>query len=178
MRQGLPDYSIYLPHSIEQLAEMISSFAADAYESHGLTGTEWRVLAMLNAHSRVLQKDIAAGVGVEKVVAWRAITSLRKKRLISREFCEGDYRAYELFLTEAGYLRFQDTVPMAREREAALTVGLTRDEARLLCALLKKLAPSENGPEGAPNDGGHDEHETFSAPEPAGFEASERASAA
>ncbi|WAC49238.1 MarR family transcriptional regulator [Asticcacaulis sp. SL142] len=160
MRQGLPEYSAYLPHNIEQLSEMVSAIAAAAHDAHGLTATEWRILAMLSAHGRVPQKAIAAGVGVEKVVAWRAITSLRKKRFVSRQFCEGDYRAYDLFLTEAGRHKFEDTVPVARDREAVLIAGLTRDEVRRLCELLKKLAPAEAA---------DDDAEAFSAHLPTDF---------
>lgn len=118
---------------------MVSDIAAPAYETRDLSGTEWRILALLSDNDRVLQKDIAAGVGVEKVVAWRAITALRKKRFIAREFCKGDYRAYELFLTEAGRLKYGETIPSALHRAASLMPGLSYDDLRKLLTLLKRL---------------------------------------
>ncbi|MDC7677714.1 MarR family winged helix-turn-helix transcriptional regulator [Asticcacaulis machinosus] len=162
MRLGLPAYNNYLPHYLERLAALVSDIAAPAYEARDLSSTEWRILALLSTHERLPQKDVSPGIGVEKVVAWRAITALRKKRYISREFCEGDYRAYDLFLTEAGRLKYEETVPSALHRAASLMPELSYDELTQLLGLLKRLGGPDTGNADAVND----------------FRASERATAA
>lgn len=134
------DLETFLPYLLNQAAEAsAAAFQASYKASHGMTRTQWRVLAHLGKFGAMTARDICARSHEEKTKVSRAVAALEAEGWLRRSPSETDRRAELLCLTEAGQAVFADLGQRAIAHDAALRARLGPDMA-LLDALLRRIA--------------------------------------
>jgi len=135
------DLEQFLPYRISLLANTISQGIAAHYrDEHGISATEWRILAVLGRFPGSTASQAAARTAMDKVAVHRAIKALLARRLIERKPDREDRRRRRLFIAAPlGQAVLDNIVPRARRFEQELLRALSPDEARLLRGALDKL---------------------------------------
>ena len=132
--------SRFLPYVINNLAERISAGLSTLYrDEYGLTIPEWRVIANLAEHTTLNARQIVEFTTLEKSRVSRAVNNLSERGLVSQQRTEGDNRAKDLTLTEAGNILYRAIVPRALAWEQQLLEDLNAGEYRDLLHALDKL---------------------------------------
>jgi len=135
------DLEHFLPYRISLLANTISQGIASHYrDEHGITATEWRVLAVLGRFPGSTASRLAQRTAMDKVAIHRAIKSLLARRLIERKTDRKDRRRRRLFIAAPlGRAVFDAIVPRARAFESELRSALGPEQTRTFLAAIEKL---------------------------------------
>jgi DNA-binding MarR family transcriptional regulator len=107
--------------------------------SHRLGLSEWRVLAVLQAHPGSAATAIAQRTGLDKMSVSRALASLESAGRIVRRPDPDDGRRALASLTPAGRRLYSTLRGEALAREAAVTGTLSAAERRALTGLLERM---------------------------------------
>jgi DNA-binding MarR family transcriptional regulator len=107
--------------------------------SHRLGLSEWRVLAVLQAHPGSAATAIAQRTGLDKMSVSRALASLESAGRILRRPDPDDGRRALAWLTPAGRRLYRTLRGEALAREVAVTGTLSATERRQLTALLERM---------------------------------------
>lgn len=143
----------FLPYRLSLLSNTVSEGIASTYrDQHGLSVTEWRVLAILGRYAGITASEITERGAMDKVTVSRAVRRLFEKGLVVRTAQRDDRRRVALELTRQGVRLFNAVVPEALAFERRLLETLTTAErtqldgllARLLAAA-RNLQPAEAG---------------------------------
>jgi len=130
----------FLPYVLNSLAERVSASLSAIYaDEYQLTIPEWRVLANLAEHRTLNARQIVEFTTMEKSKVSRAVSSLSARGLLSQQRAEGDNRAKDLTLTDAGIDLYRSIVPKVLAWERELLEELSSGEYRDLMYLLDKL---------------------------------------
>jgi len=106
---------------------------------HRLGLTEWRVLAVLQAHPGSAASEIAQHTGLDKMSVSRALASLQAAGRVVRRPDPHDGRRALAALTPAGRRLYEALRSRARLREAEVTGTLTAAERAQLLALVQRM---------------------------------------
>lgn len=98
--QGLDDYLVYHLTRISRLAA--SGIALQLRRNVGVSRRDWRLLDLLADCPGMRLTELAAGAGLDKVVASRTLNTLVARGLVSRVRQAHDKRAIALSLTPRG----------------------------------------------------------------------------
>ena len=131
----------FLPYRLSVLTNTISQGIAASYrDEHGISVTEWRILAVLGRYPGLTASEVVERTAMDKVSIHRGVKSLLEKRLLERKPDPDDRRRQRLLLTPTdGQAVLSDVIPRARAFEKKLLDALDPDEAGLVDVLLKKL---------------------------------------
>jgi DNA-binding MarR family transcriptional regulator len=133
----------FLPYRLSLLSNTISEGIATAYRDvHGLSLTEWRVVAILGRFPDLTATDIMARGAMDKVPVSRAVVRLEERGLVRRKADSEDRRRLTLRLTARGVKLFNAVVPEALAYERQLLGVLGAEEKAQLDGLLTKLLTS------------------------------------
>lgn len=142
------DLETFLPYLLNQAAEATSrTFQATYKAAHGLTRTQWRVLANLGKFGSMTARDICSISHMEKTKVSRAVSALEEQGLLSRATSATDRRAEILSLTDRGRAVFADLGQQAIDYDRALRARLGPDIAAHLDDMLRRII-AEGSPEG------------------------------
>ena len=133
----------FLPYQLSVASNAVSRAVATGtgYETRfGLTGAEWRVLAVVTAAGNPTQADLVAATGMDKMTISRAVAGLATRQLIDRGRDAGDRRTRRLGATEEGRRVHAIVAPEALKVEARLLAALSAGEAAALRSALGRLA--------------------------------------
>lgn len=146
---GIPptfDLERFLPYMLNQAAEATSQgFRAVYRDRHGMTRTQWRVMANLGKFGAMTARDICAISHVEKTKVSRAVSALEKAGLLGRTPGAEDRRTETLALTDRGRAVFAELGDLAIAYDADLRDRLGNDLSAQLDVLLAKLASLAQG---------------------------------
>ncbi len=138
---ALLDLEHFLPYRLSVLSNRISQIIADTYAARfGIGIAEWRAIAVLGRHSGLSANGVAERTAMDKVAVSRTLARLLERGLVQRDTHGDDRRRSVLELSEAGYLIFDEVVPLALARERALLAHFSDDDKQQLDALLTKLS--------------------------------------
>lgn len=131
----------FLPYRLSLLANTVSQGIAAGYrDAHGISVTEWRILAVLGRYPGLAAFELAERTAMDKVAIHRAVKSLESRGLLERRADSGDGRRRSLYLTRpSGQDLLNAIVPQAKTFEQLLLETLTREETDELDHLLTKL---------------------------------------
>ena len=129
---------------LHRAAQRMRAALDQVAQACGLAGVrDWIVLAALTAEPGRTQLALAYDLGLDKTTLTSLLDRLEAGRLIIRTLDPHDRRARIPELTDAGR-RIQEEVTRARDRaEAELLSAFSKDEQRLLRALLTRLAAGQ-----------------------------------
>jgi DNA-binding MarR family transcriptional regulator len=105
----------------------------------GVTGPQWRMLAVLRRTPGINQGALAQWLEVEAITAGRMIDRLEKAELVERRADPNDRRAWRLFLTEAASPLLDELFGCAREVFDEALQGFAEAEHVQLLALLERV---------------------------------------
>ncbi|ABG39648.1 transcriptional regulator, MarR family [Paraglaciecola sp. T6c] len=135
----LLDLNQFFPYQLSILAQQVTEFIAKIYEKHGLTRTDWRVLAAVGFHGEISARDICKFTRLEKMPVSRAIAKLIRAGLLLQHPGSLDRRTNVLNLTSEGAKVHQHIIPLVKAQEERLLEGLSTQEREQLKALTVKL---------------------------------------
>jgi DNA-binding MarR family transcriptional regulator len=107
------DLKTFLPYRLNLLAGLTSQALSQIYAGHGIGIPEWRILVTLGHCGPMTGKAVGAHTHMHKTKVSRAVTSLEKRKLISRQINRDDLREAFLSLTPGGRTIYDDLVPRA-----------------------------------------------------------------
>ena len=97
-------------------------------ENSGLLLVEWRVLAVLGYFGPSTAGSVAARMLLDKALVSRINSSLVERGLVRERAVDGDLRKRLLSLTTKGAKLYERIIPLARERQRALTRDLPPED--------------------------------------------------
>lgn len=137
-----PDFDLtdFLPYLLNQAAEATSlSFQAVYRAEHGLSRTQWRVLAHLGRFGAMTARDICRRSHIEKTKVSRAVAALEVRAMLIRDPDPADRRAEMLSLTDAGQALYSRLGRRAIMFDRDLRNSLGNAEAAKLEQALRNL---------------------------------------
>jgi DNA-binding MarR family transcriptional regulator len=141
LNHALLDLEHFLPYRLSVLSNLISQTIADTYaERFSIAIAEWRVIAVLGRHSGLSANGVAERTAMDKVAVSRTLARLLERGLVQRDTHGDDRRRSVLELSAAGYLIFDQVVPLALARERALLAHFSDEDKQQLDTLLTKLS--------------------------------------
>lgn len=137
------DLQTFLPYLLNQAAEAASrGFQATYRSRHGLSRTQWRVMANLGRFGAMTARDICRISHIEKTRVSRAVAAMEAEGLLTRETSPVDRRAENLSLTAKGQDLFAEIGRRAIEFDADLRTRLGPDVAERLDTILRDIIAS------------------------------------
>lgn len=134
------DLEDFLPYLLNQAAETASQGFQRVYrDRHGMTRTQWRVMAHLGRWGAMTARDICARSHIDKTKVSRAVAALEAAGWLARAPGQPDRRTESLALTPAGRAVFAGLGQEARAYDAALRARLG-PQAAVLDRLLRQVA--------------------------------------
>jgi DNA-binding MarR family transcriptional regulator len=143
-----PDFDLdtFLPYLLNQAAEAASRGFEDIYRSrHGMTRTQWRVMANLGKFGVMSARDICAVSHIEKTKVSRAVASLERQELLTRSRSAEDRRADKLCLTGKGLDMFADLGRHALDYDRNLRRNLGEQMSGDLTRVLRAIMAAGPG---------------------------------
>ncbi len=129
-------------------ARLVERRVEDGLRNFGLTRIGWCILLAVAEEGLKNPSDIAAFVGIDRTATSRALRALENEGLISRAIGREDRRMTEVTMTQAGYDRMIQAVPVCSENMDHFNAKLTAAEQQELKRLLGKLSAGETAPAG------------------------------
>ena len=142
MRQTF-DLNQFLPYLLNQAAEVTSLTFQDNYRDHGMTRSEWRVMANLGAQGTLTAAEICRITYTDKTKVSRAVQALEAAGWLQRSVVAGDRRRENLTLTDAGRILCRQIELRALEFDAGLRAALGTDAAALQDILQRLIAQGQ-----------------------------------
>ncbi len=105
----------------------------------GVTGPQWRMLAVLRRTPGINQGALAQWLEVEAITAGRMIDRLEKASMVERRADPADRRAWRLFLTDAATPLLDELFLCATDVFEEALQGFSPAESELLLALLERV---------------------------------------
>jgi DNA-binding MarR family transcriptional regulator len=107
----------------------------------GLSEVEWRIVAIVGDHAPLTLGALVEILGLDKGQLSRGVTTLVRRRILTRSADPRDSREVHIALTPRGQATFDALIALALKRNRELAAGLDRAElAALLVALDGLLA--------------------------------------
>jgi DNA-binding MarR family transcriptional regulator len=124
-------------------ARLVERRVEEALRNFGLTRIGWCILLAVAEEGLKNPSDIAAFVGIDRTATSRALRALESEGLISRAIGREDRRMTEVSMTDAGYDRMIQAVPVCSENMEHFNAKLSVEERAELKRLLGKLCEGE-----------------------------------
>jgi DNA-binding MarR family transcriptional regulator len=141
-RAGKFELDAFLPYMLNRLAEATSrDFEAWYASDFGLTRTQWRLMAHLDAAGSLTAKDLSARIQVDKVGVSRAVAALDAKGYLARAAAPHDRRFELLSLSAEGRVLFAQLVERAAGYQRGIERTLGPELAQTLRAALAEALP-------------------------------------
>lgn len=135
--QGLDDYLVYHLTRITRLAA--AGIALQLRSSVGVSRRDWRLLDLLAVNPGMRLTELAAGAGLDKVVASRTLNTLVTRGLVSRIRQPHDKRAIALSLTPHGATVHRNAGLVTQQYNTDLATILDNADIQALQRILPKL---------------------------------------
>lgn len=120
--------------------QVYTQIVAPVYEKHGLTYTELTVLLFLaNNPSLDTATDIVRCRNIAKSHVSVSVRALEERKLIIKEYRNGDHRSVHLSLTEQAKPIVQDGRAAQEQFRELLFDGVSDSEKKVMDGILKKI---------------------------------------
>jgi len=133
-------------HADESLVELVARanhLLAEGFEEevkwHGLSATEWRVLAALSGREGIAMTELAELVLFKQPTLTKAIDRMERAQLVQRRTPSDDRRRTLVYLTERGRRTSAPLLLRARQHDSSLDRALGEVQSRELKSALHEL---------------------------------------
>ena len=119
----LEDVYVYLmERTIRQLKRRFQVLLKELDPDLNITSDQWVILKRISEREAITQRDLANITFKDPASVTRTIDLMEKKGWMKRESVDGDRRAYQLTLTQAGWSLVKLITPLAQQvREEGLS---------------------------------------------------------
>ena len=140
------DLEVFLPYLLNQAAEVTSQSFQHVYRrEHGMTRTQWRVLANLGKFGAKTASEICRISHLDKTKVSRAVAALEAEGLLLRAPTKEDRRSEVLSLTERGRQLFSALGAKANAFDRDLRQRLGPEQSAVLAEALRYLIALQDG---------------------------------
>jgi DNA-binding MarR family transcriptional regulator len=130
----------FLPYRLNVCAALVSQALSSIYADRYTIGVpEWRVLVTLGEYGMMTAKAIGQHSHMHKTKVSRAVSTLERRKLVTRRANRADLREAFLSLTPAGRDIYNDLAPMALEFAQQLLEAVEPADREALCRAINKL---------------------------------------
>ncbi len=133
--------------AIRQITRAIDMSSKRLVKSAGLTAPQFLVLQTLSVAVPRKPSDIAKEVFLSQATVTSIVDRLSKAGFVRREKSDEDRRVINIYLTDKGLERLDNTPPLLQENFTRQFEGLARWEQTLLLSSLQRLAAMMNAEE-------------------------------
>ncbi|KFZ38463.1 MarR family transcriptional regulator [Shewanella mangrovi] len=126
-------------HAIIEFYERLSSWEQSVVRDQGVSLAQIHAVEILGAHGALRMKSLAEKLGVTTGTLTVLIDRLVNNGLVSRQAAEGDRRAIEVMLTDAGRKMFEEHDQLHLQLTKEMLVTLDDDECQQFLQFLKKI---------------------------------------
>ena len=139
----------YLAALLAQASHLISSEFHAVVRAHGLSVSEWRVLASLAGAEPISIGRLAEVAVLKQPTVTRMLDRMEAKRQVERIAHDGDRRVTLVRITPAGNRVVARLIALAREHEARVLEPFGLARAEELKATLRRIIELHADPSGA-----------------------------
>ena len=143
-REEARDRDEGLAELLARANHLLSESFAEQLKEHGLSTTEWRVLAALSGRDGVKMTELAETVLFKQPTLTKAIDRMERAQLVQRRTPDEDRRRTLVYLTERGRRVAPPLVLRARQHDTAVSrslgIAATRELKAALAHLIDRLA--------------------------------------
>jgi DNA-binding MarR family transcriptional regulator len=134
------DLSQHLPFQLAVLSNYIKQGTSDPLaKKHGMTGRDWRVMAIIGMYQPITPATIAKITGIERVTITRSVQHLESKGMVAKVKNKADGRSVLVKLSKQGETHWRAMMQGMQQHGEAYRKLLTPGEFTLLLELLSKL---------------------------------------
>jgi MarR family transcriptional regulator, organic hydroperoxide resistance regulator len=138
------DHDESLSELLARANHLLSEAFSEQLKDHGLSATEWRILAALSEREGLKMTELAELVLFKQPTLTKAIDRMERAQLVERRTPDEDRRRTLVFLTERGRRVATPLVLRARQHDSMVTRALgavaTRELKAALTHLIDRLA--------------------------------------
>lgn len=129
-----------LPQLIHRNENQMSARFNRLAKRYGVNAQAWRVLGALLDTDDQRVGDLAKHTGIELSTLSHMLTRMGQSGLVKRRRVSEDQRTMLVWLAPAGRALAEKIIPLAEANEQTALDGFSKDEAKLLKALLRRVA--------------------------------------
>ena len=126
-------------HAIIEFYERLSSWEQSVVRDQGVSLAQIHAVEILGANGPLRMKNLADKLGVTTGTLTVLVDRLVKNGLVVRQAAEGDRRAVEVSLTEAGQVMFAEHDQLHLQLTKDMTAALDADECAQFLQFLSKI---------------------------------------
>lgn len=135
-----PAFRPLLSYEVNNTSDVLRRSAALRFRrEHGVSLTEWRTLARIEAMQPVALRELVASSSIDKAQLSRVVTALTECGYVERSAHSTDARSAQLKLTPAGRKLIRALAASAQDRDRIFRECLTQQEIDQLVSTLAKL---------------------------------------
>jgi DNA-binding MarR family transcriptional regulator len=146
------DHKAYVPYLLRRISDTLIDRFTARLKPHGITLTQWRVLAVLHRRGSTRFGMLGSQTLIEPPTLSRIIEELRNSGFVTKTSSEVDARGVLIVPTRQALGLVKKLVPLALKIEHETLDGLTDDEAEMFRRLVRRvctnLAPFASDQEG------------------------------
>ncbi|MDR2238867.1 MAG: MarR family transcriptional regulator [Zoogloeaceae bacterium] len=139
VRPAYPGHHFFLPYLINRVTIFMNIGFQKVLDNHGLTLTQWRVLAFLAEQDGLSVNALADATITEQSTLSRALASLEGSGYVRREPNPEDSRSVKTFLAPKGKKVFDLVLARALDLEALILRDIPPEETEVLRQLLQRI---------------------------------------
>jgi len=128
-----------LPYLLSRAYQRQLALFARHTSALDVSGREYAVMLLLEAHERLWQSQIAEALGLDRTTVTYLVDAMEQRGLAARQRDPADRRAHVIALTQAGVERLAALAPAVRAARDELLAPLSADEQDQLRGLLIRL---------------------------------------
>lgn len=132
-----------LPYLLSRAYNRQQALFAEHTAEFELSGREYAVMLLLEAHEKLWQSQIAEALGLDRTTITYLVDSLEKTGRAARHRDPNDRRAHAVSLTEAGHRVLVDIAPAVQRAKAEMLAPLNEAERTQLSELLARLSEAD-----------------------------------
>jgi DNA-binding MarR family transcriptional regulator len=132
------------PYLMNRLIARMNQNLADTLRKHGHSFQDWRILAVLAAHSGISITQLAEAAVLPQPTVSRLVAGLKRKGFLERRNAKKDSRVVEISITAKGLKAYEKMMPHAVGEYRAAVKGFTAKEDEHLRAVLQRMMQNRN----------------------------------
>ena len=121
-----------IPYQINRLTFRMNQLLNKDLRAHGLSISNWRVLAVLDHNSEATVNELAAYAMIEQSTLSRMLRRMELDGLLQSHVGANDGRVRSISLTEAGKRKYDEVRAVTLAHTARIVHGLTAQERSVL----------------------------------------------
>ncbi|WP_047153973.1 MarR family winged helix-turn-helix transcriptional regulator [Aneurinibacillus tyrosinisolvens] len=129
---------------VNRLAHLMANELERRFKVHGITPSQWSVLAVLWQHEGIAQVELQQRLRLEGATVTGILQRMEKSGLIQRQVDKADKRVQLVYLTDRGKNLKGILIPEARAVNEMALQGFTKDERTFFMRLLTRALQNLN----------------------------------